>query len=211
MTSRDDPAAPRPACPPRTREDVHETVRAKYRIWADRPQGHFQYTTGEAGARALGYDDDRLGCVPAPVLRRFAGVGDPFSVERPRPGASVLDVGCGSGTDAFVAARLVGPSGCVVGVDLTGEMLEAPLEALAASPVTGLSFVEAAADSLPFPDASFDLVLSNGVLNLVPDKDAVFRELRRVLRPGGALAAADLVLLDDLPAEFLTLRDGWSS
>lgn len=198
-------------CAPRGREDVHETVRAKYRIWATTPEGHFAYVTGAEGARALGYEEDLLAAVPGPVLRRFAGVGNPYSVERPAPGARVLDVGCGSGTDAFVAARLVGPQGAVIGLDLTEEMLDAPREALDASPVPWLSFVEGAADEMPFPDASFDLIVSNGVLNLVPDKDAAFRELRRVLRPKGLLAAADLVLLDHLPAEFLTLKDGWSS
>jgi arsenite methyltransferase len=190
---------------------IHETVRAKYRLFAAKPEGHFSYPTGRRGALAQGYDPAWLDAAPPEVVERFVGVGNPFEVRRPVPGDRVLDVGCGAGLDAFVAAGLVGPSGRVVGVELTQEMLDTPRAALAARPMTQLAFEEADAAALPFPDASFDVVVSNGVLNLVPDKDAAFREIRRVLRPGGTLAAADLVVLDAIPAEQLASKDAWSS
>lgn len=190
---------------------IHETVRAKYRLFAAHPEGHFSYPTGRRGALAQGYDEAWLDAAPPEVVARFVGVGNPFEVRRPAAGERVLDVGCGAGLDAFVAAGLAGPAGRVVGVELTQEMLDVPRAALARRPAPWLAFEEADAAALPFADASFDVVLSNGVLNLVPDKDAAFREIRRVLRPGGTLAAADLVVLDAIPAEQLASKDAWSS
>ncbi len=190
---------------------IHETVRAKYRLFAAKPEGHFSYPTGRRGAIAQGYDPAWLDAAPPEVVDRFVGVGNPFEVRRPAPGERVLDVGCGAGLDAFVAAGLVGPSGRVVGVELTQEMLDTPRAALGTRPMPQLTFEDADAAALPFADASFDVVVSNGVLNLVPDKDAAFREIRRVLRPGGTLAAADLVLLDAIPAAELASKDAWSS
>lgn len=198
-------------CGGRRAAEVHETVRAKYRLVAAKPEGHFSYPTGRRGALAQGYEAAWLDDAPSDVVDRWVGVGNPFAVRRPCPGERVLDLGCGSGLDAFVAASLVGPAGRVDAIDLTAEMLDAPRAALAASPRPNLAFHEADLAAMPFADGSFDVALSNGVLNLAPDKDAAFREIRRVLRQGGTLAAADLVLLDSLPAEFLASKDAWSS
>jgi ubiquinone/menaquinone biosynthesis C-methylase UbiE len=145
------------------------------------------------------------------VTDRFVGVGNPFRVRIPCRGERVLDVGCGCGLDVFVAAARVGPEGLAVGVDLTFEMLAVPRAAGTRPGACRVLFVQASAETLPFVDESFDQVISNGVLNLVPDKDAAFREISRVLRPGGTLAAADLVVVETLPQEVLADVDAWST
>jgi len=190
---------------------IRAAVTGKYRAVAERAGGHFPYPVGRESALALGYAADWIEDVPGAVLERFVGVGNPFSVRLPAPGQRVLDAGCGCGTDAYVASRLVGPGGAVVGLDLTAEMLDVARAGLASWPLRNLAFHEGDVARLPFEDASFDLVVSNGVLNLVPDKGAAFRELRRVLRPGGALAAADLLVEETVPAELLASMDAWST
>ncbi len=122
----------------------------------------------------------------------------------------MLDVGCGCGMDTFVAAGLVGPKGRATGLDLTPEMLEWPRKARAAFNQSNVEFHEGSAEKLPFEDDSFDLVTSNGVLNLVPDKDAAYAEIRRVLRPGGVFAAADLLVVEAIPETVLASEDAWS-
>jgi ubiquinone/menaquinone biosynthesis C-methylase UbiE len=123
----------------------------------------------------------------------------------------VLDVGCGCGFDTFVAAALVGPEGQAVGLDLTPEMLEIAQTTLAQTKINNLQFKEGHAEALPFDDASFDLVISNGVLNLVPNKEVAFKEIVRVLRPGGDFMAADLVVVENIPDHLLESMDAWST
>ena len=190
---------------------LRAAVKEKYSTVSREPRGHFSYPVGRESVARLGYPAKWLAAVPPEVVERFVGVGNPFSIREVRKGERVLDVGCGCGLDAFVAASLAGPAGHVVGVDLTTEMLDWARKAKAETSVEHLHFMEGSVEALPFEDASFDLVISNGVLNLVPDKDAVFREIARVLRPQGCFAAADVVVMETIPEDILTSLDAWST
>jgi arsenite methyltransferase len=182
----------------------------KYRAVARQPAGHFGYPIGRESVCGLAYRPEWLAAVPDSIVERFVGVGNPFTIHEPAAGDRVLDVGCGCGLDTFVAARLVGPTGRAVGVDLTPEMLEWPRKAVAELGLNHVDFQRGAVERLPCPDASFDLVISNGVLNLVPDKDAAFAEIARVLRPDGLFAAADLLVIESVPEAVLASEDAWS-
>ena len=192
-------------------EQLRREIRAKYRDVAEQPEGRFPYPVGRASLARLGYPPEWLQSVPSEVVDRFVGVGNPFQVHTPAPGGRVLDVGCGCGLDVFVAAGLVGPGGSAAGLDLTSEMLELPRRCAGRWALNNVAFEEGMIESLPFEDASFDTVISNGVLNLVPDKDAAFREILRVLRPGGVLAAADLLVTETVPESVLAGMNAWST
>ena len=171
----------------------------KYRKVAVSSVGLFPYPTGEGSALDLGYPPTLVARIPSTIRERFVGVGNPFVLGEVRPGEAVLDLGCGAGFDVFVAAQLVGPAGRVVGVDLSFEMLAVAAEARIEAGFPQIEFREAAVEALPFPDASFDVALSNGVLNLIPDKLAALREIFRILKPGGRLQACDMSLVGDEP------------
>jgi SAM-dependent methyltransferase len=192
-------------------EDLRQAVRERYRVAAASPEGRFPYPVGRASAERLGYEPGWLDRIPADVVDRFVGVGNPFRVRRPSAGERVLDVGCGCGLDVFVASILVGARGSAAGIDLTPEMVDRARAAAATWPPRNVSFEAGDVEAMPFPDASFDVVLSNGSLNLAPDKDRAFREIARVLRPGGHLAAADLLVVDTVPPETLASMDAWST
>jgi SAM-dependent methyltransferase len=158
----------------------------------------------------VGYPDEQLVRLPASAVESFAGVGYPFAANVIRPGDTVLDIGSGSGTDVLLSAQGVGPSGQVIGLDLTTAML-AKLEAsVAAAGVSNVRVLAGNAEHLPLPDASVDVVTSNGVLNLVPDKPAAFAEIHRVLRPGGRLQIADIALGRPLSGDCLTNPRLWA-
>lgn len=163
------------------------------------PVGYFTYPTGESSALGLGYPAQIVGALPADIRARFVGVGNPFALGAVRPGEALLDLGCGAGFDAFVAASAVGPTGRVAGVDLSLEMLAVAESGRAAAGLSNVEFRQADVEALPFPDASFDVALSNGVLNLIPDKPAALRAVFRVLKPGGRLQACDMSLAGDEP------------
>lgn len=188
-------------------DPIRSAIREKYRTVAACAEGHFPYPVGRASALGLGYRPEWIAAAPHGVVDRFVGVGNPFAIRLPAPGERVLDLGCGCGLDLCVAAALVGPAGCAVGVDLTRPMLEAARRAIAPPPLLS----EADACRLPFRSGVFDRVLSNGVLNLVADKDSAFREIHRVLRPGGTLAAVDLLVVETVPDHLLANMDAWSS
>ncbi len=190
---------------------LQSAVREKYRAVARRPEARFPYPVGRRSALRLRYEPAWIDALPDPVVRRFVGVGNPFAARRPRAGERVLDLGCGAGFDAFVAALLVGERGTVVGLDLTREMLDVARRHADAWPLGNVAFRLGKAERLPFEASSFDLVVSNGVLNLVPDKDAAFQEAFRVLRPGGAFAVADLLVTEEVPEEVLADMDAWST
>ena len=181
---------------------IRQGISEKYRKVAVSPQGLFKYPTGQESARGLGYPPDLLEVIPLAVRERFVGVGNPFALGPIRPGEAVLDLGCGAGFDAFIASQLVGPAGRVVGIDLSPEMLAIAEAELREAKSPQIEFQVAQVEVLPFPDASFDVALSNGVLNLIPDKAAALREIFRVLRPGGRLQACDIGLVrDEMPRD----------
>lgn len=192
------------------RLQIEMAVLEKYRSVAISPRGKFSYPVGRESALKLGYEPEWLDRAPPEVVERFVGVGNPFSLRKPGTGERVLDVGCGSGLDAFIASALVGPTGRVAGLDLSAEMLEWPRKTAARSRAENLAFEEGSGERLPFPDGAFDLVISNGTLNLVLDKGAAFREIARVLRPGGTFAAADLIVIETVPEKLVQDANAWS-
>jgi SAM-dependent methyltransferase len=184
-------------------------VKLLYRQVAEEPHAPFHFPLGRTLAERVGYPADLLDRVPAEALASFAGVGYALDLAQLTPGLHVLDLGSGSGTDTFAAALLVGPTGRVTGVDMTAEQL-AKAERLRDG-ADHIEFVPGRLEALPFPDGSFDVVISNGVVNLCPDKALAFREAARVLRPGGRLALADIVSARPLPDTVTCNADLWSA
>jgi SAM-dependent methyltransferase len=167
------------------------------------------FPTGRGWADDLGYPPE-LAHVPESAVESFAGVANPFSLGRLKAGERVLDLGSGAGTDSLVAAQMVGPNGRVTGIDMTPAMLGKASAAAAEMGATNVEFVEAEAERLPFPDATFDVVISNGVIDLIPDKDAVFSELFRVLKPGGRMQIADVTIQRPVSEEGRRNIDLWT-
>ena len=182
--------------------DVNELrgkVQEMYRRVAREPEGEFHFEMGRALAERLGYAPEDLDQVPAEALESFAGVGHYFDLAALRAGETVLDLGSGSGTDAFIAAHQVGPTGHVIGIDMTPEQIEKSTGLAESNGFPQASFRMGYLEDLPVEDSSIDCVISNGVINLCPDKERVFAEIARVLRPGGRLALADIVTDTALP------------
>jgi arsenite methyltransferase len=179
--------------------DLERRVKEMYREVAEEPFNEFHFETGRALAERLGYPAEELDAIPAEAIDSFAGVGYYFELARITPGETVVDLGSGSGTDSFLAARQTGESGRVVGIDMTSAQLAKARRLASEHGIANVEFVEAHIEQLPLPNASADLVISNGVINLAPDKTAVFAEATRVLRPGGRLALADIVTNTQLP------------
>jgi arsenite methyltransferase len=188
----------------------HQQVRVKYREVAVDPGASFHFHTGRALARRLGYDTDAVGALPDRAVESFAGVGNPFALRLLAPGDKVVDVGSGAGFDSFIAAGQVGPGGQVVGVDMTPEMLAKSRQTAEALGLAHVQFREGLAESLPVEDAWADVVISNGVINLCADKQAVFAEIFPVLRPGGRVQFADIANGRPVPVEALRDIDLWT-
>jgi ubiquinone/menaquinone biosynthesis C-methylase UbiE len=148
--------------------------------------------------------------VPDATARCFAGVANPFALGRVELGQVVLDLGCGAGTDLLIAAQMVGAGGCAIGVDMTPAMLERAGQSAGVMGLTNVELHESLIESLPLPDEAVDVVISNGVIDLVPDKDAVFAELDRVLRPGGRLQLADVVIHTEVSEDGRKRIDLWT-
>lgn len=189
---------------------IQHAVRQKYQKVARSAEGLFRYPTGREGALALGYEPAWLADIPDEVLTSFCGVGNPFAVVPIAAGSAILDVGCGAGVDLIVARRLAGVFARVCGIDLTPSMVE---RAKAGFTAVGISDIEVQlVDSaiIPYPDSTFDVVISNGVINLSPAKPQLFAEIRRVLRPGGRLQFADIILERPLPPALVASPESWA-
>ncbi len=185
-------------------------IRKTYAQVSTEPETEFIFPTGRAWALDLGYPPDLLAGVPDGSAESFAGVANPFSLGLLQPGEDVLDLGSGAGTDTLVAAQMVGAKGSVTGVDMTPEMIAKARASADALDTGNVEFVESEAERLPFADGLFDVVISNGVIDLIPDKDAVFAELFRVLRPGGRLQLADVTIQRPVSEEGRRNIDLWT-
>ena len=184
-------------------------IRKTYASVSQEPEKDFIFPTGRAWAEDLGYPEE-LSQVPDFVAESFAGVANPWVLGRLEPGQRVLDIGSGAGMDSLIAALQVGPEGSVTGIDMTPEMLEKARRGVVELGLDNVTFIEGEAESLPFDDASFDVVLSNSVIDLIPDKDAVFAEIFRVLTPGGRLQIADVTIQNPVSAEGQRNIDLWT-
>ena len=190
-------------------EVLKSEIKKTYASVSDDPEKDFVFPTGRPWAEDLGYPEE-LANVPETAVESFAGVANPFSLGRLQPGERILDLGSGAGTDSLVAAQMVGASGRVTGIDMTPEMLERARRSAEAMGAVNVEFVEGEVERLPFPDESFDVVISNGVIDLVPDKDAVFREIFRVLDPGGRIQIADVTIQNPVSEEGKRDIDLWT-
>jgi arsenite methyltransferase len=189
---------------------LREEIRKTYTDVSVDQEQEFIFPTGRAWAQELGYPEPELARVPDASVESFAGVANHWVLGRIDPGAVVLDLGCGAGTDLLIAAQMTGPTGRVVGVDMTAAMLR---QVRASAEDMGLDNVdthESLIESLPLEDASVDVVISNGVIDLVPDKDAVLDEIDRVLRPGGRLQVADVVIHHEVSEDARKRIDLWT-
>ena len=191
-------------------EALRAEVQEKYRAVAVAPNDEYHFHTGRRLAAKLGYDPEVVDALPDVAVESFAGVGNPFSIRPLERGERVIDVGSGAGFDSFVAAHAVTPTGAVVGVDMTPEMLTKSRATAKQLGLTHVKFREGYAEALPVEDQWADVVISNGVINLCADKQAVFAEIRRVLRPGGVLQFADIANGRPVPPEALRDIDLWT-
>ena len=190
-------------------ELLKSEIKKTYASVSEEPEREFVFPTGRAWAEDLDYPPE-LARVPDTAVESFAGVANPWELGRLAPGERVLDLGSGAGTDSLVAAQMVGDHGHVTGIDMTPEMLTKARAAAAEMGAANVEFVESEAERLPFPDGSFDVVISNGVIDLIPDKDAVFAELFRVLSPGGRMQIADVTIQNPVSAEGRRNIDLWT-
>jgi arsenite methyltransferase len=173
---------------------LRDVIRAEYAAVAERPEQGFHFHTGYRLAAILGYEQEWIAALPAPAVESMAGTGNPFALGALLPGERVVDCGSGSGADALIAARLVGSAGRVIGVDMTPEMLSKARRNAELAGLPNVEFRAGILEELPVGDGWGDVVISNGVLNLVPNKAAALREMHRVLRPGGRILLVDIVL-----------------
>jgi arsenite methyltransferase len=184
-------------------------IKKTYASVSAEPDRDFIFPTGRAWAQDLRYPAELAG-VPDAAVESFAGVANPWELGRLAPGERVLDLGSGAGTDSLIAAQMVGEQGRVTGIDMTPEMLAKARAAAAEMGASNVEFIESEAERLPFPDESFDVVISNGVIDLIPDKDSVFAEVFRVLAPGGHIQIADVTIQNPVSAEGRRNIDLWA-
>jgi arsenite methyltransferase len=190
--------------------EIKEKIRQRFVKVATDPTASQRHPHGPASAKSLGYDAAEIDGLPAVVVESFAGVGNPLGLHAVRPGETVVDIGCGAGVDSILAARRVGPSGRVVGVDMTAEMVEKATANAVAAGVSNAEFHQGEADRLPVGDGAADVVISNGVFNLCTDKPKVLAEVYRVLRPGGRVQMADILQGEAVTDGQVEKKGAWS-
>jgi SAM-dependent methyltransferase len=189
---------------------IQKALRKKYKKVAKSPDGLFKYPTGKSGLEALQYESEIFKKLPENVMASYCGVGNPFSLGPICEGEAVLDVGCGAGVDTIIAALMTGPTGNAVGIDVISNMLETAKNNISMTELNNISFQEASAEDMPFPKDHFDVVISNGAINLVPLKVKALSEIYRVLKPAGRLMMADNVLTGEMPEDMKQVIKSWS-
>lgn len=190
--------------------ELRQAIQAEYRAVATEPLRGFHFHTGRKLASILRYDEIWLDGIPEESIESFAGTGNPFLVDQIALGEHVVDVGCGAGIDTFIAAKAVGPTGSVLGVDMTPEMLAKARAAKEQGGFTNVEIREGYGEALPIDDRWADVIISNGVLNLMPSKNAALREMARVLKPGGRLQIADIIVQRAVPDDAKRDIDLWT-
>src|SRR2546428_6884279 len=190
--------------------NIRAEVVERFTRIAHAPQQEEKFPVGPASAKTLGYDADVIDQLPPSVTESFTGVGNPLALRKLMTGEAVLDVGCGAGLDSILAARAVGPSGKVIGVDMIKAMVDKAKTNATMAGVANVEFIQASIEDLPLDHGSMDTVISNGVLNLCPDKPKVLGEISRVLRTGGHLQMADILLEDGVSPEEVARKGEWS-
>jgi arsenite methyltransferase len=193
-----------------TQDHIKAEIKQRFVKLALAPEQEQKFPVGSTSAKRLGYDAHEIDALPRSVTESFAGVGNPLALGQLRAGETVLDLGSGAGLDSILAARRVGPAGKVIGVDFAAEMVEKAKRNADAAGVTNTEFHQGDADSLPVGDESVDVVISNGVFNLCLDKPKVLAEAFRVLRPGGRIRMADILLEDGVTPEEVARKGAWS-
>lgn len=190
--------------------DLRQAIQDEYAQVAEHPDQGFHFHTGRPLAQRLGYDEAWLEHVPPAALASFAGTGNPFQLGELQSGENVVDVGCGAGFDSFIAARFVAPHGQVIGVDMTPSMLAKAQTSATTAQVDNVEFRKGYGEALPVPDGWADVVISNGVLNLMPDKAQALREMARVLKPNGRLQIGDILVQREVPASAKAKIELWT-
>jgi arsenite methyltransferase len=189
---------------------LRQAIQEEYTAVARDPGRGYHFHTGRPLASILGYHDDWLEGIPEGSIASFAGTGNPFRVGQLQPGERVVDVGSGAGIDSLIAAKMVGPNGQVIGVDMTPAMLQKARKSATEAELGNVEFRKGLAESLPVPDRWADVVISNGVLNLVPDKLAALQEMARVLKPSGRLQIGDILVQQAVPEDSKKQIDLWT-
>lgn len=179
-------------------QEIKSAVAERYALVASAPDQKFNFPVGRKFAESLGYESTVLDRLPTGMWESFTGAGNPQAFVDAKPGERLLDLGCGAGLDLYLYSQRIGPTGRLFGLDLAKPMLEKAESNLSALGVRNVEWLHASADAIPLPDASVDLVTANGIYNLSPDKDAVMREVTRVLKPGGRTIFAEIVLKKEL-------------
>jgi len=190
--------------------ELRRAIQIEYAAVATEPQGDYHFHTGRGLAQFLGYDETWLEGVPESTIASFAGTGNPFRMRKLEPGERVVDVGCGAGMDSLIAARMTSPKGQVISVDMTPAMIHKAAAGARKAGIQNVTFREGFAEALPVADGWADVVISNGVLNLMPDKEAGLREMARVLRPGGRLQIGDILVDRAVPESAKAKIDLWT-
>ena len=192
------------------RKRIEEGIKEKYNLVAISPEGNFNYPTGSTGLQGQKYNPEVLRKLPKNVQASYCGVGNPFSLGPVNKGETVLDVGCGAGVDTLVAAIMVGTKGRATGMDLVPEMLKRARKNLKRTTLKNVTFQEGSMEQLPFPEGTFDVVISNGAFNLIPEKTKALREVFRVLKSSGRFLFADQILMGEMPADTESMVANWS-